>query len=487
MRTRFKGATVLATLVTGALMLTGCGGPSAPVSGGGGGAAGGAPSAAPATGGAGQSAASTTVNTNSGVSTMSGTAPAGAKTITFWQQQFEPYQQAWFKKEISKFNSSQTKVHVNYVVVPVDVWDTKLKAAQAAGTQPDVATTNYGSIIDGVSQGKFADLDGLIPADAFADVKDNVKSFITVGGKHYAYPMLVEPSTVLYYRTDLVKAAGLDPTKPPTTWDQLITWAQKLTTGKVKGMTIASTSADLTWSSWGLQYNACGHLPISDDWSKAEATDPCYDKLLQFYQTLFQKKYIPQQPKVGYPDATPYVNGEVAMMADGSWAVGQIKDSKKPNLLKNTMVAPFPSVDGDPTKPTATLGGWTLTVDSKSKDQQGAADFIHWLLAGDPQIMASFFKDSGFSKFTVRTSVDKALAATPEASNDPFMKTISDKIVKYGKQEPGYPIDISKAMGDAIESAMKGKADIKSSLSTANTQIQRVIQQQQLAGKNAGG
>ena len=38
-------------------------------------------------------------------------------------------------------------------------------------------------------------------------------------------------------------------------------------------------------------------------------------------------------------------------------------------------------------------------------------DFIHYLLAGDPKIMASFFKASGYSKFTVRTSVDSALAS----------------------------------------------------------------------------
>ena len=81
--------------------------------------------------------------------------------------------------------------------------------AQAARTQPDVATTNYGGIPAGVANGQFAELDGLLPDKAWSDIKSNVGGFVQVGGKHYAYPMLVEPSTVLYYRTDLVKAAGL--------------------------------------------------------------------------------------------------------------------------------------------------------------------------------------------------------------------------------------------------------------------------------------
>lgn len=405
----------------------------------------------------------------------------GVVHVSFWQEKYEDYQQVWFKKQVTDFNASHPKIHIDYQVVPGDTWQQKLKAAQAAGKQPDVATTNYGSIAPGVADGQFVALDGLMPDSAFADLKDNVKSFVTIEGKHYAYPILVEPSTVLYYRTDLAKAAGLDPNSPPKTWDELITWARALTKGKVKGMTIASTKDDLEWSSWGLQWDACGHWAISDDWSKSMATDPCYDKVLQFYKTLYQDKLMPQQPKTNYPDSTPYQQGDVAMMADGSWAVGQLKDLA-PKLIAKTAVAPFPSIDGDPTKTTATLGGWTLTIDGKAKHKQQAADFINWMLAGDPQIMASFFKASGYSKYTVRKSVDQALQKDPQAGTDPFMKVISAKVIPYGRQEPDYPLDISDAMGLAIEAAMKGTSSIQSALSTADQTIKGVIQKQQLAG-----
>ena len=242
-----------------------------------------------------------------------GDAASGTTTVTFWQQKFEDYQGVWFKKYVDAFNKSQDKVHVDYQVIPADTWAQKLQAAQAAGKQPDIATTNYGNIAAGVVNGQFAALDDYMPAESFSDIKENVASFVTIDGKHYAYPMLVEPSTVLYYNTDLVKAAGLDPDSPPTSWAELVDWSTKLTSGDVKGMTIASTAPDLGWSSWGLQYNACGHLPINDDWSKADATDPCFDKLLEFYKTLYQGNLIPQQPKVGYADGSPYGAGEVAM------------------------------------------------------------------------------------------------------------------------------------------------------------------------------
>ncbi len=406
----------------------------------------------------------------------------GGKTVvTFWQQKFEDYQQAWFKKEVDAFNASQDKVKVDYQVIPADTWAQKLQAAQAAGNAPDVQTTNYGNIAAAVAGGEIADLDSLMPASAFADIKDNVKSFVTIGGKHYAYPMLVEPSTVLYYRKDLVQAAGLDPNSPPKSWADLLTWAGKLTSGKVKGMTIASVGPDLGWSSWGLQYNACGHLPVADDWSKSVATDPCYAQLLNFYKSLYQSGDMPKTPKVGYADGSPYGNGEVAMMAGGSWVVGQLKASF-PAMIAKTAVAPFPSFDGDPTKTTATLGGWTLTVDAKSKGKQQAAQFVNWLLAGDPAIMADFFKASGFSKYTVRSSVDQALASNPDATSDPFMKIISSQVVPYGKAEPAYPWDIALAFGTAIEAAMKGNLSVDAALKKADGQINDVIKKQSLAG-----
>ncbi|MFC7495232.1 MULTISPECIES: ABC transporter substrate-binding protein [unclassified Nocardioides] len=408
----------------------------------------------------------------------------GKAHVIFWQQKFEDYQQEWFKKHVEEFNASQDEIEVEYVVVPADAWQQKLKAAQAAGNQPDVATTNYGGIRPGVASGQFMALDDLLPEDRFADIKENVKDFVTVDGKHYAYPMLVEPSTVLYYRTDLAKAAGLDPASPPKTWDELVTWSEALTDGKTKGMTMASTQIDLAWSSWGLQLNACGDFPLRGDWSSADATDSCYGDVIDLYTQLYQGGSMPETPKVGYPDALPYGEGEVAMMANGSWAIGQLKNDF-PDLVEKTAVAPFPTSDGDATKPTATLGGWTLTVDGKADDPEAAATFIDWLLADDPAIMADFFKMSGLSKYTVRTSVDEELANDPEAKEDPFMKIISEQVVPYAGPEPAYPIDISNAMATAIESVMKGSASTEDALATADEAMEEIIEKQGLAG--AGG
>ncbi|MBA2718304.1 MAG: sugar ABC transporter substrate-binding protein [Chloroflexi bacterium] len=411
----------------------------------------------------------------------SGAATGPKVEVTFWQHQFEDYQQAWFKKEVAAFNAAHPAIEVKYTVVPADAWDAKIKAAQAAGKAPDILTTNYGGIKPGIVNGQFAKLDGLIKPEAFADIADNVKGFVSAkDGGYYAYPMLVEPSTVLYYRKDLFTAAGLDPAKPPTTWDELISDARALTKGGVYGMNIAQTAPDLGWSSWGLQYNAAGHLPIADDWSAPKATDPAYKKLLQLYQTLYTQKLMPPEATFPYADVSFYGQGKVAMTAGGSWEIGQLSADFK-QTLANTAVAAFPSVDGDATKPTATLGGWTLTVDAKSKVQQQAADFVSWLLAGDPAIMTDFFKTAGYSKYSPRASVAAALAADPDASSNPYLAIVSKDVLPFAKAEPAYPFDVSLAFSTAIEKAMKG-SDIDAALGEADKAIADVIAKQKLAG-----
>ncbi|MGH3704267.1 MAG: ABC transporter substrate-binding protein [Agromyces sp.] len=416
-----------------------------------------------------------------GCSPSSGPATQDGKTVvTFWQQKFEDYQQAWFKEQVAAYNDSQDDVVVKLEVVPADTWDQKLKAAQAAGKAPDVATTSYGRIMPGVAIGQFAQLDELIEPAALDDIQPNVREFVTTDEGTFAYPFLVEPSTVLFYRTDLFQAAGLDPANPPKSWDELIAAARALTTDGVYGMNIAQTAADLGWSSWGLQYNAAGHLPVADDWSSADATDPAYVDLANFYRTLYSEKLMPQEAAYPYADCAPFGEGQVAMSACGSWAIGQLTNDYA-DVIPNTAVAAFPSIDGDPSKPTATLGGWTLTVDGKSKVQQEGADFISWLLAGDTDHMVDFFKTSGFSKYPARISVAEALAADPEASANPFMQTVSEDIVPFAKAEPTYPWEIALSFATAIEKSMRGE-DVQASLETANTEIDGIIEKQKLAG-----
>lgn len=409
-------------------------------------------------------------------------APAEKVTVEFWAQKFEDSTDAWFKKWVGEFNKTHENLEIKLTIVPGDAWAQKMKAAQAAGKAPDIKTLNYGGVANAAKLGEILPLNDLMDSAAFDDLYDNVKGFVTVGDKYYAYPKLVEPSTVLYYRKDLFAEAGLDPEKPPTTWAEVLDYGKKLTKKGVFGFSTAQNAVDLGWSSWGLQYNAAGHLPITDDWSKADVMNDGYKALVNFYATAYQSGIMPKQQLAPYPDIKPFGEGKVAMAVCGSWAIGQLRNDYK-NIVANVGVAPMATIDGDQTKTTATLGGWTLAIDGKSKHPQEAASFISYLLAGDPNIMIDFFKTSGFSKFSARKSVDEAMNADPDASKDQFRALIAEKIIPNSKAEPIYPWDISFAFSTAIESAMKGTS-VDKALAKAEKDINDFITKSKLAGTN---
>lgn len=407
----------------------------------------------------------------------------GKAQITLWQQKFTDQEDAWYKEQVAAFNDSQDEVEIKHQIIPGDAWDQKMKAAQAAGTAPDVYTINYNKVPSFAQLDQIQPLSDLIPADKWDDLDETIRGSVTVDGQEYAYPMLVEPSAVLWYRKDFFEAADLDPDKPPTTWAELIDYGTKLSSPERPGFTTAQVAVELGWTTWGLQQNAAGHLPISDDWSQAEATDPAYKPLLQLYQDLYQKGIMPKQPFAAYPDAAAFGEGKVAMMANGSWAASQLL-TDYPDIVDNVGVAPMPTIDGDATKPTASLGGWTLAVDAKSDQPQPAADFIAWLLAGNPEILIDYFKTTKFSKFPARTSVSEAIAADPAAEENPWRGVIADEVVPYSIPEPAYDFGVSEAFGRAIEKALQGE-DIDAALETANSDIDKVIADLDLASQKS--
>src|SRR5690606_5070435 len=103
-----------------------------------------------------------------------------------------------------------------------DAWDQRLAAAQAAGDAPDIRTLNYNKIVFSAQQGQLKAIDEYVDPAIFEDLYENLNAAVSYDGKHYAYPMLAEPSSVLYYNKEMFEKAGLDPEKPPVTWAEMI-------------------------------------------------------------------------------------------------------------------------------------------------------------------------------------------------------------------------------------------------------------------------
>lgn len=407
----------------------------------------------------------------------------GPVEIEFWHRTFTPAENEWYANVVEQFNEAQDEVVVKNQEIPADAWDQRMTSAQAADRAPDVYT-HSGMMGDAVRLGQVLALDDLISEESLASITDEAREVASIDGELYGYPLLLEPQTVLFWNKEMFEEAGLDPDTPPTSWDDLYEYCDALKEVLDSGQFCITTAQDavtFAWSTVGQQYGIAGHLPISDDWSEANAEGvDGYIDLLNFYKTLYDNDYIPKQPLGAYVEAMPYGQEQSAMMTSGSWAMSEL-GSDFPEVMEVTGVAPFVSYDGQPDTVTSTAGNFKWVIDAKTDEPEAAAAFVEWVLGGDPEVLVPFFVVTQFSKAPARDVVAEAVSNSPEAAEAWWSDVISQDVVPNVTSEPLYPWDISLAMGTAMEKAMTGVMSPEDALAEAQVEIQRVIDREGLA------
>lgn len=409
--------------------------------------------------------------------------PRQKGTLVFWTPRFvEDETTEWFEHWIDEYNATnEVGNYVDLVLVPEDTWDQQLTAARSSNNAPDLVMANYAAVpLEGQS-GYHTDLTPLFNQAVWDDILPYVDSMINVNGKRYIYPAFVEPYSVLFYSKSKFTAAGLDPEKPPETWDELVSYAEKLTKNGTYGIQIPP-AGQMGWVLWGFQGMA-GQELLNDNWDAANGDTEFNRKLFSMSRTLYQNGWSPKSSQFTYNEINQFALGNVAMQPCGSWGIGQIKNNF-PEILPDVGVAKFPSPDGSDGS-TAALGGWGMTISTDCKNTELAADFMQYLLAGDEEIMVDFFTRHGYSKFPGRKSVENALNADEDANADPYRSYIAEEILPQSVSEPCYPWAFSDTFATRLQTYM---TDASSNLDTVMASLQRqlenYINSEETAGKN---
>ena len=385
--------------------------------------------------------------------------------VRLWSQPFtEVETQEWLEKEVRAFNFSDTAIEGDYYIelrwVTEDTWETTLKGAQSAGTQPEITVLNYAEVALNSLDGKYTALDNYMSASCFEDLLPNVEETTNVKGSHYIYPWFVEPYSILFYRKSAFTAAGLDPDKAPTSWDELCTYAETLKNNTDYDYGIAMpNNAQLGYVVWGLvaQDETAGYYLLNEDWTKANVNTDFHKKLFTMCETMYTKNLTPKAAFSSYNEIYPLPQGYVPMALGGSWSIGQIKNNY-PDVLDDIGYAVCPTIDGvTEGKTTAAMGGWGMAIDGMAQHPKECGEFIEWLLGGDTEHLTDFMSDLGYSKFAARKSVETALSNIPQAQNDPFYRFVSEKILPYAKAEPAYKWTVSEKYADALIKASRGE------------------------------
>ena len=414
----------------------------------------------------------------------------GATEVTMWVNDFEEWNNQLNFSQRKDFNDNlEDGIQLEQVLVDVDNFEDLIRSARESGNVPDIYMVSYGNLYKEVQNGYAADLTDLLPQSAWDDLSETAESGVKYEDNYYGYPKLLEPSTLLFYRKDLLQTYGETDTIP-TDWDGFVTLLRTIDTNIDEAGTEGLYPFDvpkgiaLGWGSWGLQISSTGGLAITEDWSESRLLNPGYKDLAELWQTLYTERLVP----LASGNYTEIINDlaldKLVMTTAGSWSIATIIN-EYPDMVDDIGVMPMPTFDGNQDKPTATNGGWVYVISEQSEHKEEAAEVIEYLVAGDISVPLEYFRGARYSKASPRVSVQEAIIDDLDdqtAVPDEWITVMSD-VAGYAPMEPIYPWDISVAVSSLLENVALGN-DVDDEITNAHLTVEGIIEDNNLANNN---
>jgi len=397
------------------------------------------------------------------------------KTLTYWASNQSPSLAADktnLAPVLKKFQQ-QTGIKVKLQVIGWPDLQSKILAATTSGQGPDVL--NIGNTWAPSLQATGA----FMPFGA--------KEFSAIGGKEKFVPAALktggamgkDPTSVpylglaygLYYNKKMFADAGL---KPPTTWEELVTAAKKLTVPSkgVYGMAMEGGSY-----TEGVHFAFIfGQQHAADPFSssgKPQFTQPgIVDGVKQYVDLMGADKVV-------NPSAAQYKNGPEA---PGDFAKGKAAMLMSQNNADNTLqadgmksseygVVPIPAPQGG--KDVASfVAGINLSIFKNTKNQAGALKFVKFMTSKQTQATL----DKPFTALPVIKGGTVNFTDNP-AEAKAFQSVLNTRAVPLPlvPAEASYETNVGNAVNALVAQAATGKpvttSDVKSALQEAQDKM----------------
>lgn len=289
----------------------------------------------------------------------------------------------------------------------------KLMTAIVGRTPPDLVYQDRFTIGDWASRNTFRPLNDLIKRDRNKPLGVRKEDYYSAcwaeanyQGKTYAIPAGTD-DRCLYYSRDAFRDAGLDPNKPPRTWDELRAYAIKLTRYNKDGTFQRAGFIPNFGNSWLYLYSwQNGGEFMSPDGKTCTMNNPYTVEALNYMTSIYdalkgaEKLDAYQRGFAALPpEMDPFLSGRVAMKIDGDWALQSIA-RYQPDMDFGVAPAPVPAArlrqegrfKGQP--PFITwAGGFSWAVPQGAKNVEAAWRFIKWMNSPEAMLIGCKAQD----------------------------------------------------------------------------------------------
>ena len=285
----------------------------------------------------------------------------------------------------------KTGINVDTQLVGWDVQFDRIRNAAVSGKGPDVTQAGTTQVPFFAALGGFEDLservDDIGGSDAYAP---GVWQTTQVTGQDgdYAVPWFTEARSI-YYRTDLLEKAGIDPETAFSDWD-----AFKNTLQKLKDSGAVDNKETYAFGSPGKQaFDLVHHVmpfvwdaggaELSEDASTSTIASPEAQEGVRFIADLLPAGlYDPTAlEKDGQQVEDSFKGGRLAVWIGGPWVLAAKErkddDAWAPEVRKNVGVAPMPA--GPSGDAYTFVGGSNLMMFKNSENKDAAWELIKFL------------------------------------------------------------------------------------------------------------
>ncbi|MBN1429157.1 MAG: extracellular solute-binding protein [Anaerolineae bacterium] len=398
------------------------------------------------------------------------TAEAEAVTLTVWVTG-EEADGGQVQAAADAYTAQNPNVIIKTEVVPWSDAHTKILAAAAAGSGPDVITGGMSWGLELGQNGGMIDLNAQYP-DIAKDIQSKTmpniwEAIVPATGEVYGVQQSVTVN-MIYYRTDILEEVT-GSTDTPKTWEEF--------TALLDELQAAGYDAPMLWR-WGntdwlgfqsILYQAGGTF-YSPDCSSVTVNSPEGAQALDFMLSLYSKYNTPTD---AWPDQVAFVNGDAPVMIDGNWIVPDF-DLTRPEIAGKWIPAVMPA--GPSGKSVTFLGGNIIGIMSYAPQasQDAAADFIHFLYTEEAVKVQAEYRASQKGIFI--PPYDEFVDIIP-IGDDLKAAIIETLSTAYGPPtcpgfEAGNP-DVTKA----IQEAIFGEADAATALENAQAALEKTLTQ----------
>ncbi len=348
--------------------------------------------------------------------------PAEVVTIDFWFPWSGEFQKDFKKYVVDVFEQEHPNIKVKMTFVEntgQSQASDKLLTAIAGGNPPNVALFDRFLIGSWAAKNSLEDLTSYVDAGGVlpSDYYPGVWAETVYQNKIYGLPWSTD-NRAMYYNKTLLKAAGLDPDKPPKTMSELDEMAaavyKKGSNGKYSevGFVPWMNQGFLYtqgWN-WGGQWEKNGELTPNDpqivralDWMAGYATKYDIANLTSFSDAM------------GQTGMNPFWSGKVGFVFDGNWVLNDL-NKYKPEFEWG--VAPMPAADGYESVTWA--GGWSYVIPKGAKNVKESWEFLKFVAHKEGTLLWAKRPTAGYD-ITVLPSVNEELKLQDNAHLKVFL------------------------------------------------------------------